>query len=108
MPSRNKIRVAQKLIASLEVEGYTPNCHAQRAVSYVAEKIWTASGGATKLDVARWGVDVPCLLTEPPENDFYKGNLVVPVSVGSWLTLAQAAKGGNLPLIRHSHRSFEA
>lgn len=108
MPSRNRIRVAEKLIASLEAEGYTPNCHAQRAVSYVAENIWTATGGATKLDVARWGVDMPCLLIDPPQDVIDHQSNVVPISIGSWLTLAQAAKSPSLPLIRHDHRHFEA
>lgn len=107
MPSRNKIRVATKLIASLKSEGYTPNCHPQREVGFVADNIWTASGGATKLDVARWGVDMPCLLTEPPQDILDKGNGVIPVCIGSWLTLAQAAKEETLPLIRHDHRHFE-
>jgi len=71
----------------------------------VAERIWTASGGATKLDVARWGVDsLPCLLADP-DPDF--PDMIVQVNVGSWLTLTAAARAGDLPLIQHTARSFE-
>lgn len=108
MPSQNRLKVAKKLIAALEKEGYSPNCHVQRSVEYVAENIWVASGGATKLDVARWGIEMPCLLINPPADMLDKQSDIVPVCVGSWLTLAQAAKGETLVLIRHDHRHFEA
>lgn len=107
MPSKARISVAEKLIASLRAEGYEPNCHPQKAVAVVADAIWTASGGSTKLDVARWGLDLQFRMIEPPQDCIDKGSTIVPVAVGSWLTLTAAARSEALPLIRHSHRKFE-
>ena len=83
------------LVAALAEKGLRVN--STRPEDLIADHIWCAEGGATKLDVARWGVDVTC------ECD---GHLI-PIKIGSWLTLTAASKLNNLPLIEHGHRSFE-
>lgn len=95
MPSLARRKVAAMLVTALAEKGLRVN--STRPVELLADHIWCAEGGATKLDVARWGVDVTC------EQD---GHLI-PINIGSWLTLTAASKLDKLPLIEHGHRSFE-
>lgn len=95
MPSVARRKVAEKLVKSLASIGYRVN--SVRPEAEIADKIWCAEGGATKLDVARWGVDCTCEVE----------GILIPINIGSWLTLTAASKADELPLIQHSHRSFE-
>ncbi len=96
MASAARRKVAGMLVEALKKEGLRVN--SMRPEASVADAIWCAEGGATKLDVARWGLDCTCENTD---------GALQPVHVSSWLTLTAASKEKSLPLVRHGLRQFE-
>lgn len=93
--SRNRKKVAALLLEAFQEQGYV--VAPDQTVDKVAENIWTAEGGATKLDVARWGVVVSCMSDE----------IRIRIHIGSFATLAQAASEKTLPLIGLRGNSYE-
>ncbi len=95
MASVARMKLANLLIAALKEEGITVNGMYKQ--QRVADDIWVQSGGATKLDVARWGAELNCI---------WHGNLCR-IQVSSFLTLTAASKMKKITFIHHSGRDFE-
>lgn len=96
MASVARMKVAKMLISALALEGLRVN--GMHQVAKVADDIWFAEGGATKLDVARWGVDCMC-----SDN----GGTLRRIHVSSFSTLRYSSMQQKLTIIGRDGYTYE-
>lgn len=97
MPSTARRKVAEMLVRSLASEGLRVN--SVRPAELLADHIWCAQGGATKLNVARWGVDCTCEEVE--------SGTLIRIQIGSFMPLTSASKEKSLPCVWVGPRLIE-